>query len=190
MKLIHSWLRVISVDVSKLKEGFQPLSVAGVLAKAIETVQPHATRKAIEIQPAVAEPLAGVNGDEGSLTEVFVNLLTNAVKYSFAEGKILVCAEQQDEQVVVSVTDTGVGMVPEDLPFIFQGFVRGRAQPEGVAGCGLGLAISRQIVEAHAGSISVESEPGKGSTFVVRLPALKTPSPAQSVPSPGKVSNP
>ena len=173
LQLIHSWLRVFSVDINKLKETFQPISVAGAVAKAVETVQQHATRKAIEIQSSVVEPLPRIQGDEGSLTEVVVNLLNNAVKYSFPNGSIRVRAEAQGRQVLVSVTDTGVGIAKEDLPHLFQDFARGHSQPEGVSGCGLGLAISRRIVEVHGGSITVESEPGKGSTFTIRLPVAQ-----------------
>jgi signal transduction histidine kinase len=170
VKLIHSWLRILSVDISKLKETFKPVSLGGVVAKAVETVQPQAARKAIEILPSVIEPLPAINGDEGSLTEVLVNLLGNAVKYSFPQGTIRLRAEAQGRQVLVSVADKGVGIAREDLPGLFQDFARGQAQPEGVSGCGLGLAISRRIVEVHGGRISVESEPGKGSVFTVCLP--------------------
>jgi len=171
LKLIHSWLRVFTVDINKLKETFQSTSVAEVVAKAVESVQPQATRKAIEIETAIGDGLPQVNGDEGSLTEVVTNLLGNAVKYSFPNHKIHVRAEARDAEVLVSVTDTGVGIAKEDLPHLFQDFARGQAQPEGVSGCGLGLAISRRIVEVHGGSLTVESEPGKGSTFVIHLPA-------------------
>jgi two-component system phosphate regulon sensor histidine kinase PhoR len=170
------------VDINKLKETFQPVSVAEVLAKAVETVQQHATRKAIEIQPSVADPLPRVNGDEGSLTEVVVNLLNNAVKYSFPNGAIRLRAEAQGPQVLVSVTDAGVGIAKEDLPHLFQDFARGHSQPEGVSGCGLGLAISRRIVEVHGGSIAVESEPGQGSTFTICLPVA--PAAPESSPTP------
>ena len=170
LKLIHSWLRVFTVDINKLKETFQPVAIAEVVTKAVEAVQPHATRKAIDIQSSVAAPLPRIQGDEGSLTEVVVNLLNNAVKYSFPNGKIRVRAAAQGPQVLVAVTDTGVGIAKEDLPHLFQDFARGHSQPEGVSGCGLGLAISRRIVEVHGGSIAVESEPGKGSTFTVCLP--------------------
>jgi len=173
LKLIHSWLRVFTVDINKLKETFQPISVADVLAKAVETVQQHAIRKAIEIQSSVVEPLPRIQGDEGSLTEVVVNLLNNAVKYSFPNGSIRLRAEAQGPQVLVSVTDTGVGIAKEDLPHLFQDFARGHSQPEGVSGCGLGLAISRRIVEVHGGSITVESAPGKGSTFTICLPVAQ-----------------
>lgn len=184
LKLIHSWLRVFSVDINKLKETFKPTSVAEVVAKAVESVQPHATRKAIEIQAAAADSLPRVNGDEGSLTEVVVNLLNNAVKYSFPNSQIIVRAEAQGQDVLVSVTDTGVGIAKEDLPHLFQDFARGHSQPDGVSGCGLGLAISRRIVEVHGGSISVESEPSKGSTFSFRLPVAQAASGSSPTPEP------
>ncbi len=171
LKLIHSWLRVFTVDINRLKENFKPTSVSEIVAKAAEAVQPHATRKAIEIETAIAAGLPPVNGDEGSLTEVLVNLLGNAVKYSFPNQKVRVLAEARNSDVTLAVTDTGVGIAQEDLSHLFQDFARGQTQPEGVTGSGLGLAISRRIVEVHGGSISVESQPGKGTTFVVHLPA-------------------
>ena len=173
LKLIHSWLRVFSMDINGLKENFKPTSVAEIVAKAVETVQPQATRKALEIETAVGEGLPPVNGDEGSLTEVLVNLLGNAVKYSFPNSKIRVRAEARNSEIVVSVADTGVGIAQEDLPHLFQDFARGQAQPEGVSGCGLGLAISRRIAEVHGGTITVESKPGKGSTFMLHLPVAQ-----------------
>jgi len=170
------------VGINKLKETFKTVSVADVMAKAVESVQQHATRKALEIQSSVAEPLPQINGDEGSLVEVLVNLLGNAVKYSFPNGKITVRVEARGPLALVSVTDAGVGIAKEDLPHLFQDFGRGQAQPEGVSGCGLGLAISRRIVEVHGGTIAVESEPGKGSTFTISLPVA--PAAPESSPNP------
>jgi two-component system phosphate regulon sensor histidine kinase PhoR len=106
------------------------------------------------------------------------------VKYSFPDSKICVRVEARGPQVRVSVTDTGAGIAKEDLPHLFQDFVRGRTQPEGVSGCGLGLAISQRIVEVHGGTISVESEPGKGSTFSFSLPAAQPASGTSLTPDP------
>ena len=186
VKLIHSWLRILSVDISKLKESFQPVALPIAVSKAVETIQPQAPRKAIEIQTSLAEPIPTIRGDEGSLVEVLVNLLGNAVKYSFPESRISVRVQTQGPEVLLAVTDTGVGIAKEDLPHLFQDFARGQAQPEGVSGCGLGLAISHRIVEVHGGSIAVESEPGKGSTFSIRLPLAQavfesTPNPERKV---------
>jgi len=173
LKLIHTWLRVISSDIGKIQENFKPISVTSTISKAIESVQPHATRKDIEILTSVEEPLGLVHGDEGTLVEALVNIIGNAVKYSRVGSQVLVKVEEKEDNVLISVTDTGVGISKEDLPFIFGDFYVGKSSHMVERGSGLGLAITRRIVEAHNGSISVESELGKGSTFVIRLPALK-----------------
>jgi len=172
MKLIHTWLRVISVDIEKIKENFKPLKIDTVLAKAIESVQPHAESKNIEIVTSLEEPLGTVNGDEGTLVEPLVNIIGNAVKYSNMGSQILVTVKERDDSLLISVIDRGVGISEEDLPFILNDFYRGKSSPATEKGSGLGLAISRRIIEAHNGSISVKSELGKGSTFEISLPVL------------------
>jgi signal transduction histidine kinase len=173
LKLIHTWLRVISVDVEKIKERFAPICVTTSISKAIESVQPHATRKDIEILTSVEEPLGLVHGDEGTLVEALVNIIGNAVKYSRVGSQVLVKVEKKEDNILISVTDTGVGISKDDLPFVFGDFYVGKSSHMVERGSGLGLAITRRIVEAHDGSISVESELGKGSSFMIRLPALK-----------------
>lgn len=171
LKLIHTWLRVFSVDVNKIKEQFQPVVMSTIIARAIENVLPHATRKNIELSSTVGESLPIVSGDAVSLIEVVGNILNNAVKYSQPQTTVRLTAEAAAAGVVISVVDAGVGIAKEDLPFIFGDFYRGKGAAQMESGCGLGLAISRRIVEAHGGSVSVESEPGKGSKFTIRLPA-------------------
>jgi signal transduction histidine kinase len=102
-----------------------------------------------------------------------VNILGNAIKYSHDGSRIFLQAQESHNEIQVSVKDSGIGICPEDLPHIFEGFYRGKDVQKTATGHGIGLAVTRQIVEAHDGSISVESELGKGSTFVIRLPALK-----------------
>lgn len=184
LELIDTWLRVISVDIDAIKDSFQPVSVASVISKAVESVQPHATRKGIEIVTSLDEPLSLVYGHEGTLTEALISIGSNAVKYSHMGSEIFVKAEEEDSHVIISVSDTGVGIPKEDLPFIFDDFYRGNSgrTAESGSGLGLGLAICRRIVKAHDGSIVVESEPGKGATFVISLPIYeeKSTSPAQT----------
>jgi len=171
LKLINSWLRVISVDVAKLKESFTQVALTEVIAKALESVEPYAARKNIEITVSNDDPLPPISGDSTSLAEVFVNVIGNAIKYSRDGSKVYVNAEVNGNELVISIADIGIGISPEDLPHVFEGFYRGKSgQTE--AGHGIGLAVSRQIVEAHDGAISVESEMGKGSTFVIRLPIV------------------
>ncbi len=173
LKMIQTWLRAFTVDIQKIKEGFRPTSVPSVITKAIESVQPYARRKDIDIVTAIGAPLSPVFGDEGLLVEALVNVVGNAVKYSFAGSQVLVSARHQDGHVMISVSDSGVGISREELPYIFGDFYRGRAGRADEVGAGLGLAITRRILEAHGGTISAESTAGKGSTFVMTLPALR-----------------
>ncbi len=173
LKLIHTWLRVISADIQKIKESFEPISVVPLISKAIESVQTHAMRKDIEISSSVKEPIDLVRGDEGTLVESLVNIIGNAVKYSRVGSQIIVKVEEKEDTILISVIDNGVGISKEDIPFIFSDFYVGKSNQVSEKSSGLGLAITRRIIEAHNGSIIVESELGKGSTFVICLPALK-----------------
>lgn len=173
LKMIQTWLRAFTVDIQKIKEGFRPTSVPSVITKAIESVRPYARRKDVEIVTAIGAPLSPVSGDEGVLVEALVNVVGNAVKYSFAGSQVLVSARHQDGHVMISVSDSGAGIPREELPHIFGDFYRGRAGRSDEPGAGLGLAITRRILEAHGGTISAESTPGKGSMFVMTLPALR-----------------
>ncbi len=172
LKLIHTWLRLYTTDIEGLAQTFQPLSLSVVVGKAVENVRPHATRKDVEVQATVQEALPPVLGDEGTLVEALVNLLGNAVKFSRTGGRVHVSARREGNGVAITVADSGVGIAREDLPFIFEGFFVGKSRAGAERGSGLGLAITRRIIEAHHGVISVVSELGKGSTFLVRLPAI------------------
>ncbi len=171
--LIRTWLRATSVDIETIKENFKPISVTSVISKAVESVQPHAMRKGIEITTSLEEPLSPVFGDEGTLTEAIVNISNNAIKYSHMGSEVVIKAEEKDKRVLISISDMGVGIPEEELPYIFDDFYRGRSGKAAESGSGLGLALSRRIVETHDGSISAESELGKGSTFVISLPAYQ-----------------
>jgi two-component system sensor histidine kinase/response regulator len=170
MKLIHTWLRVISQDIGQIKENFKPTSIAHVIEESVMSVEPHATRKDIRLVTQVPDDLPEIMGDEVTLQEAVVNLLINSVKYSQTGSQVRIKAEHEDSEILVSVSDRGVGISEEDLPFIFGDFYVGQSAPPSERGSGLGLALTRRIIETHGGSISVESALGKGSTFVIRLP--------------------
>lgn len=172
LKLIHTWLRLISSDIGKIREQFAPISIEEVITSAVESVEPHAVRKDISITTTIPDEIPCVNGDEVTLREAIVNLLSNAIKYSRIETQIRVQAAHQDDALVITVADRGVGISEEDLPYIFGDFYVGESAPPAERGVGLGLAITRRIIEAHEGTISVESALEKGSTFTIRLPVV------------------
>jgi len=171
--LINTWLRVISVDIETIKDHFQPISVTSIIEKSIESVQPHAIRKNIDIHTKIEEPLSLVNGDEVTLSEALVNIYTNAIKFSHMGSKFTITAEEIDRYIVISISDTGIGISKEEIPYIFDDFYSGRSGQVMEKGSGIGLAISRRIIEIHNGTISVESEIGKGSTFTIQLPIIE-----------------
>jgi two-component system sensor histidine kinase/response regulator len=173
LKLINSWLRVISVDIEKLKEGFTRIDVTIPIRNALESIETLAARKNIEVVTSFDTQLPQIIGDALSLSEVFVNIISNAIKYSPDGSKVHLKTGQQGDAILVSVKDGGIGISPEDMPHIFEGFYRGQSG-KATAGHGIGLAVSRQIVDAHGGSITVDSELGKGTTFVVGLPVSNT----------------
>jgi len=170
LNLIHTWLRAYSTDLESLTASFRPVSLQDVTCKAVEVVEPHASRKDVEIRVVTEAKETMVLGEEGTLVEAVVNLLTNAVKYSRPRSRVEVSVRETDDRLVLTVTDHGIGIAREDLPFVLAGAGLRRPGVEAELGAGLGLAITRRIVEVHRGTLSVESEPGKGSTFSIVLP--------------------
>jgi signal transduction histidine kinase len=172
MKLIHTWLRAISVDINTIQENFQPASVPEIIYKAVESVEPHAVRKDISISTRIAEDLPLVYGDEGTLVEAVVNISGNSIKYSPAGSHVEITANCHENQVVIQIKDNGIGISKEDLPYIFEDFYTSSDKNKEERGSGVGLALTRRILEAHNGTISVESELGQGSTFELCLPVI------------------
>ena len=148
------------------------LELAPIIEAAVDSVRPAAEAKNIELRLQL-EPLAGmVWGDAGRLQQIVSNLLTNAIKYTSKNGRVAISLERVVTSLVIKVTDTGEGISPEFLPYIFDRFRQAdSASTRDYGGLGLGLAIVRHLVEAHGGSVSAASEgPGLGATFTVTLP--------------------
>lgn len=173
IKLINSWLRVYSVDISKIKENFTVIAVPTLITKALESVEPHAVRKDIRLITSIDEGICPIEGDETSLVEALVNIIGNAVKYSFTGRQVSVTATEKDGMIEFSITDTGVGIPEEELPNVFSDFYRGSSGKSEESSHGIGLTISRKIIEAHNGTILVTSQPSIGTTFTIRMPVKK-----------------
>ena len=113
-----------------------------------------------------------MTGDPSRISQVVINLVTNAIRYNHTGGMVRVSTEWAAGSAVLTVADTGMGIAPEDQPRVFERFFRAdKARSRKVGGSGLGLAICKSIIDAHGGSIVFSSIPGQGTTFVVRLPA-------------------
>jgi two-component system phosphate regulon sensor histidine kinase PhoR len=136
-------------------------------------LKPLAGRKELGLRVEPFRDVPPVRGDRGQLKQVLTNLLDNAIKFTPEKGMVRVNAVCAQGRVTVAVLDTGIGIPADDLPRIFERFYRvDKARSRELGGTGLGLAIVKHIVEAHGGSVSVESRLGEGSTFRFTLPAI------------------
>ena len=164
------------LDASKLESGALRLDIAsidlrGLVDELRETMEPLAREKGITMEEHIGAELPPVEADRPKLRRIIVNLLSNAVKFTGKGGTVQLKAESIDDQVRISVSDTGVGIAPEDVERLFDKYEQARSRAtRGEKGTGLGLYITKQLVELHGGKIKVDSEVGRGSTFSFTLP--------------------
>src|SRR6185369_13542491 len=170
--LIDDVLDLSKVEAGQVELELAPFSVPGALERVVVIVGEQAAKGDVRISLATDPGMDEVMGDESRIRQVALNLLSNAIKFTPAGGAIDVRAERRDGEVRVSVTDTGPGIAAGDQTRIFEEFQQAAAGKEQRDGTGLGLALSKRLVELHGGRIWVDSELGKGSTFVFTLPAL------------------
>lgn len=169
-RLTQTLLELARLDAGQESVERAPFDLAEQTRACVELIQPLAGERHIRIssdlQPAM------VKGDAERIGQVVTNLLANAVQFNKDYGEIRVASRLEKDAAVLTVSDTGQGIAPEDLPHVFERFYRGDTSRGGANGhCGLGLAICEAIVRAHGGTIGVESQPGAGAVFTVRLPA-------------------
>lgn len=164
------------LDLSRFERGVIPLELQRLhlqafVAELVEVQQVEADQKQLELACSLPPPNLIVKADPDRLNQIITNLITNAIRYTPAGGKIEVRARAADDTTaLIEVQDSGIGIAPEHLPHIFEPFYR--AHPDG-SGMGLGLSISREIAQLHGGDLSVTSQPGEGSCFTLRLPLLQ-----------------
>jgi signal transduction histidine kinase len=183
-QLVEDVLDMARVITGKLRLEMKPVQIQSIIEAAVESLRPVADAKGIDLTVEGAEPLVPIRGDTDRLQQVLWNLLSNAVKFTPNQGRIEVRTEQTDGDVLVTVRDTGIGLDPQFLPYVFDRFRQAdQTVTRGHGGLGLGLAIVKHLVELHGGAVSVASEGiGRGTTFTVRLPV---PSGAPELHAPG-----
>jgi len=152
-------------------EGLERVALSDLVTEVVDLVEPQARRQDVGVEVRVPDDLTVVV-DSGEIHQVFLNLLTNALQAMPSGGSLVVDASRTDDDVEIRFTDTGVGIAADRMGHIFDPFYSSKTEPgrSTEAGSGLGLSVSFGIVEAHGGTLGVESEPGRGSTFTVTLP--------------------
>jgi len=171
-RIVDDLLDVSRIVRGKLKLDVRPVELVPVIEAAIDTVRPAAAAKGIAIAGSLASRAGPVAGDPGRLQQVVWNLLSNAIKFTPQGGRVEVRLEQAQDVVRIQVADTGPGIDADFLPHVFERFRQAdQSSTRAHGGLGIGLAIVRHLVEAHGGTVAVESPGrGRGATFTVALP--------------------
>jgi PAS domain S-box-containing protein len=174
VRLVDDLLDVSRIVRGKIELRREPVDIVVAVAGAVETAQPAIDAQGHQLTVLLPERPVLVNADLIRLAQVIANLLTNAAKYTEKAGRITIAVDREGEAAVVRVRDTGLGIAPELLPRIFDPFTQGdRLLARSQGGLGIGLTLVKRLVEMHGGSVEATSAgPGKGSEFIVRLPAL------------------
>jgi PAS domain S-box-containing protein len=175
-QLIEDLLDVSRIITGKLTLQVRPTEIAPIIEAAVESVLPAAQAKGIRVQRVLDSGLGLVSGDPSRLQQVIWNLISNAIKFTPKGGRVQIRLERIDSHVEIVVSDSGMGIKPEVLPYVFERFRQAdSSSTRNYGGLGLGLAIVRHIVEMHGGSVEAHSAgEGQGATFTVKLPLMAT----------------
>jgi signal transduction histidine kinase/tetratricopeptide (TPR) repeat protein len=169
--LTDNILSLAKIEAGRAEFTFETTDISVLLTEVVTSIQERVRHEGFDIGLAVGEALPLLAVDRTALSQAVTNLVDNAIKYSGDSRKITVSASLEEQAVAIAVQDFGVGIKKEDIPRLFERFYRaGDELTRTVKGSGLGLTLVREIVAAHRGKVHVQSEPGKGSVFLIRLP--------------------
>ena len=170
-QLIDDVLNLSTIEAQRVSYRFEPVAVKEVVERIVNALEPMAKTKKVSISAVWPEDLPRVRADREKLAQIVMNLIDNAIKFNKVGGQVRIIAESNGKELRLRVEDTGRGISPEDLPRIFERFFRGnKDRSHEIPGTGLGLAIVKHLTEAHQGTVTAQSVPGQGSTFLVTLP--------------------
>jgi PAS domain S-box-containing protein len=184
LELINEVLDIARVESGTLRLSLEPVSIGYVVRESTDLIRPLAVERGIELRSELDDEANELHvlADRQRLGQVLLNLLSNAVKYNIERGRVSVRASRDDDRVWIGVTDTGPGVAPDQVPLLFTPFERLGADQSSVEGTGLGLALSKSLVEAMGGVIEVDTMMRQGTTFWVALKRVAAPSPVGAPP--------
>jgi PAS domain S-box-containing protein len=189
-RIVDELLEVSRITTGRIQLHQEPIAVDVVVEDAVATVRSLIDQRKHELTVSLSPQAIWLHADAARLEQVVVNLLTNAAKYTDEGGHIWLTVQQEGEEAVLRVRDTGVGIAPEILPRIFDLFTQAeRSLDRSQGGLGIGLALVQRLVEMHGGTVAASSVLGQGSEFVVRLPVVSPPQSQASSP-PTKTAQP
>jgi two-component system phosphate regulon sensor histidine kinase PhoR len=169
--LINDLLDLSKIESGKMKMNFIPLDPVSLIKRAVTVIENQAKAKSIALKLDFASDLPKIKADETRFSQVMINILDNAIKYSSEGGSATISAKVVNNALQIDISDTGIGISEKDLPRIFERFYRvDKARSRELGGTGLGLSIVKHIVSAHGGQVWVKSELGFGSTFSFTIP--------------------
>src|SRR5215831_16431475 len=169
-KLAANLLKLAALDSDQARFEPKPYRLDAQIRSLVLASEPQWAAKQIEMEVSLDE--ATIAADEDLLSQIWINLIHNSIKFTPEGGRVRVTLQGRDDRFEVRITDTGIGIAPEDQPHIFERFYKAdKSRNRGEGGSGLGLAIVKKTVEMHGGTIAVESQTGAGSTFFVKIPA-------------------
>ena len=175
LNLIKDLLDLSKIEAGKMVQYKEPLSLQEVIQRVVDLMRTEAEAKKIDLQFSAPSEIPLISADRNSMEGIFTNLISNAIKYTPEGRRVWITLSEEGGFVKAAVSDTGIGIKKEDLPRIFDKFYRVKTtETRQIIGTGLGLSIVKSIVDAHLGSISVESEEGGGATFTVLFPKEST----------------
>lgn len=170
IQFVNDLLDMTRIGSGKLDLALVPTSLGDIVCDTVTELAPEAETRGVtlSVEPIIA---CTVHADPVRFRHVITNLVGNAIKYTSRGGSIRVSAHRENDEAIMTVSDTGMGIAEHDLPFIFERFRQSNAADQKQSGLGVGLWVARQVVERHGGRLEAFSDgPGKGSTFVVHMP--------------------
>jgi len=168
--LVEHWLDLSRIENGTFFEKKVPLDLFSIINRSVEDLNPLVQRRGLSIQTQLPDKLPEIIGDEESILRVLINVIGNATKYTPDGGIITLSADYDDYYVNISISDSGIGIPQDKLPFIFEPFYRVKGKNDRVKGSGLGLTFCKKIMDAHDGKITAESNEGEGTTIFLNFP--------------------